>query len=273
MFTYTKFILSLIIPVFVLISHTEPLRYRLNASFLLLKDGDNATQKYYSLYNITENIPQLFEGIYPLNLDPLSGILPDEDMAYSNTSKALYCYKSLPRYSLIRGIVKEYSYFLSIFYKLKCEHNHEYHDGSSCGDTLYLIDLLENRADILKEDIVKKRNECFKYEVNIVSVQSRFFNNTDFVGRQNWFIDENEFLMIERSYLLRTITQFETEYTKISVNYEKYCISGLDYTGSEKLDCNLWRLQCWLLEDELMLLSEEYFKRLSRFNRLLNYID
>ncbi|KAH8739504.1 hypothetical protein FG386_000593 [Cryptosporidium ryanae] len=170
-------------------------------------------------------------------------------------------------------MTKEYSYFLSIFYKLKCDNNHEYHDGSKCGDTLYLIDLLETKADILREQINSKKRDCFAFETNIVSVQSRFFNSDGFVGRQEAFLDEKEFLMIEKSYLRRIITHYENEYTSKVIEYEKYCISGLEYTNKEKLDCYLLKLQCWLLESELTLLSEEYFKRISRSSRLLNYSD
>ncbi|KAH8740814.1 hypothetical protein FG386_003051 [Cryptosporidium ryanae] len=268
----TKLVFTLLISVFFLTIYTRPSLHTFSVSFLSLEVKENLNPEGYSPYNITNSVPRLFD-VSPLDLDPQILIKPDEHIAYSNTSRALHCYRTLPQYTIIRGMIKEYSYFLSLFYKLRCEHNHEYHDGSKCGDTLYLIDLLENKADILKEQLNNKKRDCFAFETNIVSVQSRFFNENGFIGRVDPFLSEEEFLLIERSYLRRVMTQYENEYSEKAIEYEKYCISGLNYTGKEKLDCYLLKLQCWLLEGELVLLSEEYFKRISRFGRLLNFSD
>ncbi|XP_668271.1 hypothetical protein, partial [Cryptosporidium hominis TU502] len=101
---------------------------------------------------ISEKVPKLFNSISPLELELSENQVDPALLQNSNTSRALNCYQSLPQYILIKGILSEYSYFLNIFYKLKCEHKHEYHDGTKCGDTLFLIDLLENKVEILREN-------------------------------------------------------------------------------------------------------------------------
>ncbi|KAF7457412.1 hypothetical protein HWI79_2050 [Cryptosporidium felis] len=218
-------------------------------------------------YNITKRVPKLFESVSPLELKLKDSKIDIELFKYSNTSKALSCYESLPQYTLIKGIMSDYSYFLTEFYRLRCEHNHEYHDGSKCGDTLFVIDLLENEIDILGEKFAKKKRECFNLEANAISVQSRYYNSNGFVGRSEDILTEFEILMIERSFLRRTISQFEMNLMDKSIEYERFCFRRED-TEKSNIDCYLLRLECWLLEGELLSLSEEYFKRLSRFTRL-----
>ncbi|KAF7456040.1 hypothetical protein HWI79_3418 [Cryptosporidium felis] len=233
-------------------------------------EGNNGNMSFSTKYNVSERVPELFLNLKPLDLVPTEESRISHLFKVSNTSVALDCYEKLPQYSIIIGLLKEYSYFLSVYYRLKCEHNHEYHDGSKCGDTLYMIDLLENRAEVLSEKKTDKRKRCFNIEVNIVSVQSRYYNETGFIGRLNKEIPEPEFLLIERSFLRRVISQYEQTLINKSIAYETYCISKVEYKGDGTIDCYRLRLESWILEQELIYLSEEHFKRISRFGRLEN---
>ncbi|OII75284.1 uncharacterized protein cubi_03763 [Cryptosporidium ubiquitum] len=216
--------------------------------------------------SISEKVPRLFKNISPLNMDITEIKMDPVLFQNSNTSRALNCYESLPQYTLIRGILSEYSYFLTMYYRLKCEHYNEYHDGTRCGDTLFLIDLLENKAEILKEKFVSKKNECFSLEANAISVQSRYFNSNGFVGRSENILKDYELLMLERSFLRRVISQFESTLTNKTIEYELSCMKN-EKAEDNSVDCHLLRTECWILESELLSLSEEHFKRVSLFER------
>ncbi|EAK89659.1 hypothetical protein [Cryptosporidium parvum Iowa II] len=221
---------------------------------------------------ISEKVPKLFNSISPLELELSENQVDPAILQNSNTSRALNCYQSLPQYILIKGILSEYSYFLNIFYKLKCEHKHEYHDGTKCGDTLFLIDLLENKVEILREKYLNRKNECFIFESNAVSVQSRYFNSDGFIGRSEHTLKDFELLMLERSFLRRVISQFESTLTNKTIEYEISCMKN-ENSKNNPVDCHLLRTECWLLESELLSLSEEHFKRVSMFKRMDDILD
>ncbi|KAK9171237.1 hypothetical protein CmeUKMEL1_07895 [Cryptosporidium meleagridis] len=216
---------------------------------------------------ISQSVPKLFNSISPLELELSENKVDPALLQNSNTSRALNCYQSLPQYVLIKGILSEYSYFLKVFYKLKCEHKHEYHDGTKCGDTLFLIDLLENKEEILREKYLNKKNECFIFESNAVSVQLRYYNSEGFVGRTEDTLKDFELLMLERSFLRRIISQFESNLAEKTIEYEVSCMKG-ENAKNNLVDCHLLRTECWLLESELLSLSEEHFKRVSMFKRM-----
>ncbi|TRY50828.1 Uncharacterized protein CTYZ_00001178 [Cryptosporidium tyzzeri] len=244
-------------------------------SLLSLKEGiqeKNETKEYYSKYNITERVPTLFTNILILDMNPSEEPKNSHLFKYSNTSYALDCYQKLPQYSIIIGLVKEYSYFLSVYYRLRCENGNEYHDGTKCGDILYLVDLLENKAEILKEKKNLKKNKCFAIESNIVSTQYRFYNHTGFVGRAGKALVESEFVLVEKSFLRRVMSEFEQLLISKTISYELHCISKLENKEEGEVDCYRLRLENWILEQELVLISEEYFKRMSRFERLKDII-
>ncbi|KAJ1604358.1 putative signal peptide-containing secreted protein [Cryptosporidium canis] len=241
----------------------------IGSSMLSLRESNMKDQKPVDTPDsivISEKVPKLFKNMVPLELEIEEPKVDPIVFQNSNTSRALQCYESLPQYILIRGILTEYSYFLTLYYRLKCEHNHEYHDGTKCGDTLFLIDLLENKAELIRERFLKKKNHCFTLEVNAVSVQSRYYDSDGFVGRADDVLNDKELLMLERSFLRRVIAQFETILTNKTIEYELSCMRNND-SGSN-VDCYLLRTECWLLETELVSISEEYFKRLSRFQRM-----
>ncbi|KAJ1609963.1 hypothetical protein OIY81_2170 [Cryptosporidium canis] len=247
------------------------------ASFSLLSLRENTpvndeADGFYSKYNVTEKIPRLFVGIHPLELNPSEDSKDSHLFKYSNTSMALDCYQKLPQYSIIVGLLKEYSYFLSVYYRLKCDDSHDYNDGSKCGDIPYMIDLLENKAEILVEKKNKKKYQCFAIESNIVSLQSRFYGDDGFVGRKNDTLIESEFLLVEQSFLRRVISEYERLLVEKTISYELYCISKLDYKGNDVIDCYRLRQESWILEHELISISEEYFKRTYRFKRLDDFI-
>lgn len=240
-----------------------------NISFISLRESVEKVRRsnIMSEDSISENVPKLFENISPLKME-LAEIKIDPTLFQnSNTSRALNCYESLPQYTLIRGILSEYSYFLTMYYRLKCEHDHEYHDGTICGDTLFLIDILENKGEILREKFLNKKNECFLLEANAISVQSRYFESSGFVGRPGNILNDYELLMLERSFLRRIITQFESTLTKKTIEYELSCMKKEKSEGNST-DCHLLRTECWILESELLSLSEEHFKRVSMFQRM-----
>ncbi|KAH8583091.1 uncharacterized protein ELE39_000034 [Cryptosporidium sp. chipmunk genotype I] len=244
-------------------------------SLLLLRESSlkkNETREYHLKYNITERIPRLFTNIHPLDLNPTEEPTNSHLFKYSNTSYALDCYQKLPQYSIIVGLIKEYSYFLSVYYRLRCENSNEYHDGSKCGDIPYLIDLLENKAEILNEKKIRKKDKCFRIESNIVSTQFRFYNQNGFVGRVGKTILESEFILVEKSFLRRVMSEFEQLLISKTISYELYCISKLENKEEGAIDCYRLRLENWILEQELVLISEEYFKRMSRFERLKDII-
>ncbi|OII70923.1 uncharacterized protein cubi_02134 [Cryptosporidium ubiquitum] len=248
--------------------------YKVNLSFLSLRESSTIKSEendYYAKYNITEGIPRLFPNIHPLELNPIEEATNSHLFKYSNTSFALDCYQKLPQYSIIIGLIKEYSYFLSAYYRLRCENRNEYHDGTKCGDIPYLIDLLDNKAEILNEKKIQKKNRCFTIESNIVSVQSRYYDHDGFIGRIKPIL-ESEFILVEKSFLRRLISEFEQTLINKVISYELYCISKLEYKGKGTIDCYRLRLESWILEQELVLISEEYFKRMSRFERLKDIV-
>lgn len=225
--------------------------------------GSNTYLKPIKTY---EKIPKLFDNLNPLEMEIIQPSIDMTEFQNSNTSKALKCYEILPQFILIKGIVSEYSYFLTIYHRLNCEHNHDYHDGTKCGDMLFLIDLLENKAELLKERFSRMKNHCFTLEVNAVSVQSRYFNSDGFVGRKDNILSDSEILLLERSFLRRMITQFESALTKKTIEYELNCMN--DKGVKNESNCYLLRTECSLLEAELILISEEHFKRILRFQRI-----
>lgn len=236
-------------------------------SFLSLKEFPSANNESNELapeQNITSKIPTLFMDVDLLELTPTEESKNSHLFKYSNTSLALDCYQKLPQYTVIVGLLKEYSYFLTVYYRVKCENGNNYNDETKCGRIPYVIDLLDNKAEILAEKKKKKENECFKYESNIVSVQYRFFDDDEFVGRSH-SLSEEEILIIEKSFLRRMVMEYEQLLINKTISYEVYCISKLKYNG--EIDCYRLRLESWFLEHELNIVSEEYFKRILRFKR------
>lgn len=225
----------------------------------------NGTYLSLTDYNVSSTIPSMFLDVNPLNMIPTEESENSHLFKYSNTSLALDCYQKLPQYTVIIGLLKEYSYFLSVYYRLKCDNWSEYKDGTRCGDIPYVIDLLDNKAEVLFEKKERKERECFRIESNIISVQCRFYDNNGFVGRVNGTLKESEFVTIEQSYLRRVTMEYERLLINKAISYEVFCISKLDYDGT--IDCYRLRLESWILENEISKLSEEYFKRTLRFKR------
>ncbi|KAH8583542.1 uncharacterized protein ELE39_000310 [Cryptosporidium sp. chipmunk genotype I] len=238
-------------------------------SMISLRDSTQKVvgQSKVSEDGISEKVPRLFNSISPLELELTEIKVDPAVFKNSNTSRALNCYQSLPQHILIKGILSEYSYFLNLYYRLKCEHSHEYHDGTKCGDTLFLIDLLENKVEIMREKYLNKKNECFILEANAISVQSRYFNSDGFIGRSERILKDYELLMLERSFLRRIISQFEFTLTSKTIEYEISCMKN-ESAEYNAVDCHLLRTECWILESELLSLSEEHFKRVSMFKRM-----
>ncbi|KAL3126782.1 signal peptide-containing protein [Cryptosporidium hominis] len=222
----------------------------INCSLFMLNNSISNDDIFYKKYNITSELPRRFKYIHPLDMYPQ--IKKNEHLyKYSKTSLAADCYKEISEYSLVIGLMNQYMHYLNFHIRVGCGIVDSYHDGTNCGDALYLVDLLSNKSSLLTNKRNKRLKECLKLEFDKCKKIERF-----------------EKILIEESFLRKLIFEHEKLLTIRLISYELYCISELKDSKKSSIDCERIESESNILTDVLESISRKYFKKRLDTNKL-----
>ena len=240
-------------------------------SFSLLYTVNNSTSndaEYYKKYNISANIPRKFMSIHPLEMYPQ--IRKNEHLyKHSKTSLAADCYKLIPEYSIILGLMEEYKSYLNFLMRVACGDDYGYHDGTGCGDANYLANtLLKDRIKLLRNERNKKLRECFKLELELISLNYIYFQEGDYVWKNGKKIADYDMTEIERSFIRKIITEYEKLLSIRLISYELYCVSKSN--SKELIDCKRLESEGNTLSKVLKYISSEYLEKRLDLNKFEN---
>lgn len=225
--------------------------------FFVRNSTDESNVTFYSKYNITNKVPKLYKYIDPLEIYP--SILENKHLYnHSKTILAFDCHRKLSQYITIIALVNHYRYYLNFGYRISCEFRDEYHDGTMCGDILYLLDLLKMRVKSLTNERNFKMKECLKLEFDVISIDYRFFENKKYVGRRGKPFEKFEIVLVEESFLRKLISEHERLLMRKLVFFELYCISGLENKTENSIDCKLLEVEGYVLKEILASISKRH---------------
>lgn len=239
----------------------------INFSLFMLNNSISNDDIFYKKYNITSELPRRFKYIHPLDMYPQ--IKKNEHLyKYSKTSLAADCYKEISEYSLVIGLMNQYMHYLNFHIRVGCGIVDSYHDGTNCGDALYLVDLLSNKSSLLTNKRNKRLKECLKLEFDVISLNYIYFKDGKYIGRNVKKLKDFEKILIEESFLRKLIFEHEKLLTIRLISYELYCISELKDSKKSSIDCERIKSECNILTDVLESISRKYFKKRLDTNKL-----